>query len=720
MTSIRYEKDEHNIVHLVLDNPQGSANIMDDAFMDSLDAVVERLQQDEFNGVIIRSAKKTFFAGANLNQVYQINEDTAHSAYDNCTRIKKAVRVWETSGKPVVACINGAALGGGWELALSCHHRVCLSRGVMLGLPEVSLGLLPGAGGITRTVRMLGIQGAMPYLVEGKQFKPQAGMDAGLVDQIVDTEEEMLQAAVAWIGNNPEAVQPWDKKGYKMPGGKPSSPAMAQLLPIAPAMMRQKTRGVQPAPETILSTIVEGAQVDFESACRIESRYFAELASGQVAKNMIGTFFFQLNEIKSGACRPQGVEPRRFDKVAVLGAGMMGAGIAFTCAKSGIPTILKDISLENAEKGKDYARKQLQKQVDRGRISSEKMDTTLALITPSADASDLQGCDMVVEAVFEDRNLKASVTRETETNTSSTTIFASNTSSLPITGLAQAAQRPDNYIGLHFFSPVDKMPLVEIICGEKTSDQCLAQAYDFVQQIGKVPIVVNDSRGFYTTRIFSTYTMESVAMVGEGISVASIENAAYLSGCPVGPLSVVDEVTITLAEKVRTQTIKDLDAEGKTYTPHPADSTVDWMLANNRHGKASGGGFFDYPEGKKKQVWQGLVDHFYQEDAQIPLQDIKDRLLFAQSIETVRCLDESVLISTRDANIGSIMGIGFPPWTGGTLQFINSYGLKAFVTRARDLAIKYGDRFEPPASLVEKAERGEVYGDGTFELAESA
>ena len=710
MQSIRYEKDQNKIVHLIFDKQDSSANLMDEMFTQSFAKVIDLLLEDDFIGVVLRSAKSTFFSGGDLKMLAQINNDNAHRAFDMLESIKLSMRRLETTGKPVVACINGAALGGGWELALACHHRIALNhKKVLLGLPEVTLGLLPGGGGVTRMTRLLGLQAAMPYLTEGKQFKPDAGQKAGLIHELAEDAESMLQQAVDWIKANPEAQQPWDTKDYKMPGGKPNHPSVAQMLPVLPAIVRLKTHGVMPGPEAIVAAMVEGAQVDFDTATRIESRYFVELACTDVAKNMINTFWFQLNEIKGGVDRPQNVPQEQVQRVGVLGAGMMGAGIAYACAIRGIQVVLKDVTTGQAEKGKSYSVKLLQKQLARGRKSPQQVEDILALITPTDNPVDLAGCDLVIEAVFEDRNLKARVTSEAEAQLSETAVFASNTSTLPITGLAKASERPENFVGLHFFSPVDKMPLVEIICGEKTSLQTLAKCYDFVLQIGKTPIVVNDSRGFYTSRVFETFVSEGVAMLGEGVSAASIENAAFLAGFPVGPLAVIDEVSLTLIDKIKQQTIKDLEQEGSPYSPHPADGVLDRMLELERGGKAIGAGFYEYPAEGNKYLWPGLKEMFEKDCAEkVDLQTIKDRLLFIMAIETVRCLEEKVLMSSRDANIGSIFGIGYPPWTGGTLQFINQYGLDRFVQRAEELAECYGERFSPPELLRQKAKSGEL------------
>lgn len=710
MSSVQYEKDQDNIVHLILDKPNANANLMDQEFTESLVAAVEKLENDDWAGVLFRSAKSTFFAGGNLDDLYATTRENAADLHNMVDRLKVAMRKLETSGKPVVACINGAALGGGWELALACHHRIALSKGVTLGLPEVTLGLLPGGGGVVRMSRLLGLQAALPYLTEGRQFKPEQGKKLGLIDEIVDTPEQLLSNAIAWIKANPKAQQPYDVKGYKVPGGTPNHPALAKMLPIAPAMMREKTKGTLPAPESILSVMVESLQVDIDSAMRIETRYFVELVCGQVSKNMIGTFWYQLNEIKAGAARPKGVEPSKVAKVGILGAGMMGAGIAYSSACKGIEVVLKDVSVENAEKGKAYSQKLLDKKVSKKRLSPEQRDATLARILATEKAEDLAGCDLIIEAVFEDRNLKAKVTQEAEAQLAPGAIFASNTSTLPITGLAQASERPENFIGLHFFSPVDKMPLVEIICGEQTSDETLARSYDYVLQIGKTPIVVNDSRGFFTSRVFGTFANEGMAMLGEGIPAAAIENAAFLAGFPVGPLAVTDEVSMTLVEKIRNQTIKDLQAEGKPYPAHPADAVVDRMLEENRPGKAAGAGFYEYPASGKKHLWSGLAERFG-DSTEFDLKELQDRLLYIQAIETVRCVEEKVLGSVRDANIGSIMGIGTPVWTGGILQFINQTGVAEFVERAEYLADKCGERYAVPALLKDMAKDGVIFKD---------
>ncbi|MGQ7275777.1 3-hydroxyacyl-CoA dehydrogenase NAD-binding domain-containing protein [Marinobacter sp. V034] len=712
MSAIRYDIDENKILTLTIDMPGQSANTMNSDFRAALSDTVSRVQQDLANisGIILTSGKRTFFAGGDLNELFRVTPDQAGEFEDMVNSLKRQMRILETSGKPVVAAINGSALGGGLELCLACHHRVVLDDDtIQLGLPEVTLGLLPGGGGTQRLPRMIGLEAAFPYLMEGKKANPQAALKAGIVDAIASDTDDLLRQARAFIEANPKATQPWDKKGFKIPGGGPQHPAMAQKLAIAPAILRQKTRGCYPAPEAILSAAVEGVQVDYDNGEKIETRYFAELVTGQVAKNMTGTFWFQLNAIKAGESRPKGIKPAKFSKVGILGAGMMGAGIAYSTASRGVSVVLKDVSTENAEKGKDYSRKLLDKKVSRGRMTTEAQEEALSRITATASAADLAGCDLIIEAVFEDSALKARVTEEAEPQLMEGGIFASNTSTIPITQLAKASARPEQFIGLHFFSPVDKMQLVEIIVGDKTSDETLARAFDYVQQIGKIPIVVNDSRGFFTSRVFGTFVNEGVAMVREGIHPASIENAGLLAGMPVGPLAVCDEVSLTLIQHVRNQSRKDIEATGQNWQAHPAESVIDALVnEHDRKGKAAGGGFYDYPASGKKHLWPELAALFTQPGATqtADLQTLKDRLLFIQAIETVRCLEEGVLRTVEDANIGSIFGIGFAPWTGGAIQYINQYGVRQFAERAQTLADQFGERFTPPGLLLKHAESG--------------
>ncbi|RMJ03793.1 Fatty acid oxidation complex subunit alpha [Marinobacter litoralis] len=715
MTGIKYDLGSDQILTLTIDMPGQSANTMNREFRAALTETATKVQADldKIKGIIIASAKKTFFAGGDLNEIHQVTREQAKEFEDMVDGLKANMRILETCGKPVVAAINGSALGGGLEIALACHHRVALDNdSIQLGLPEVSLGLLPGGGGTQRLPRMIGLEASFPLLMEGKKLAPKAALKAGIIDELASSPEELFSKARAFIEANPKCEQPWDKKGFKIPGGAPSHPAMAQKLSIAPAMLREKTKGCYPAPERILAAAVEGAQVDFDSGSLIETRYFAELVTGQVAKNMTNTFWFQLNAIKAGGSRPKGVDKESFKKVGVLGAGMMGAGIAYSTATRGIDVVLKDVSVESAEKGKSYSEKLLAKKVSRGRMTEAEKEAILSRITATASADDLENCDLIIEAVFEDSDLKAKVTQEAEPKMAANGIFASNTSTIPITQLAEASAKPDNFIGLHFFSPVDKMQLVEIIVGEKTSDETLARAFDYVQQIGKTPIVVNDSRGFFTSRVFGTFVDEGIGMLAEGIHPASIENAGLLAGMPVGPLTISDEVSLTLLQHVRAESQKDAAAAGRTWQPHPAEAIVDAMVdTHGRKGKAAGAGFYEYPEQGKKYLWPELENLYVDQGKarEVKLQDLKDRILFIQAIETIRCLEEGVLRTVADANIGSIFGIGYAPWTGGAIQFVNQYGVRNFAERAQELTTQYGERFTPPALLLEKAEKNEAF-----------
>jgi 3-hydroxyacyl-CoA dehydrogenase/enoyl-CoA hydratase/3-hydroxybutyryl-CoA epimerase len=544
--------------------------------------------------------------------------------------------------------------------------------------------------------------------LEGKQLAPEAALKAGLVHGLAASQEELLKKAKAFIKANPQSKQIFDDPAYKIPGGTPKQPKLGEMLPIVPAMLLEKTKGCFPAPEAILKTAVESLQVDVNTALRIESRYFTELACGQVAKNMIQTFWFQMNAIKAGESRPKDYPKHKFHTIGVLGAGMMGAGIAYAAAKVGIHVFLKDVNLAAAEKGKATTAKLLDTRIAKGQISEAEKAAILQRIQPVDQYEPLAECELVIEAVFEDRKIKKDVTEKTCAELSPEAIMASNTSTLPITSLAQAAPQRDKFIGLHFFSPVDKMQLVEIILGAETSPETLARSFDFVRQIDKIPIVVNDSRGFYTSRVFGCFTQEGIALLAEGQAPAAIERAALLSGMPVGPLAVTDEVSLTLCDLVRKATVADLAKEGKSIPDHPAFAVIDRMISEfGRKGKAAGAGFYEYPADGKKFLWPQLRE-LYKGD-ELPFQDLKDRLLFIQAIETVRIVEEKVLMSTADANIGSIFGFGFAPWTGGTLQFINSYGVKAFAERAQELAQKYGERFTPPQLLLDKAERNESF-----------
>ncbi|HEY4625841.1 MAG TPA: 3-hydroxyacyl-CoA dehydrogenase NAD-binding domain-containing protein [Blastococcus sp.] len=701
-STIRWEQDGDGVVTLTLDDPSSSANTMNDAYVRSMGEVVDRLERarESIRGVVLTSAKKTFFAGGDLGSLIQATPETRDAVLAQVTLVKSQLRRLETLGLPVAAAINGAALGGGLEIALACHHRVVLDDPkVKLGFPEVTLGLLPGGGGVVRSVRLLGLTTALlELLLQGQQIRPSKAMDLGLVHELAADRDELLAKAKAWVLANETAAQPYDTKGYKVPGGTPSSPSLAASLPAFPANLTKQLKGAPyPAPHAILAAAVESLQVDVDTAFVVEGRYFVDLVVGQVSTNMIQALWFDLNRINGGGSRPAVGEKYAARKVGVLGAGMMGAGIAHAFAEVGVDVVLKDVTVEVAEKGKAHAAGLVGKQVSRGRMTQERADAFLARITPTGDAADLAGCDVIVEAVFEDQALKHRVLSEAERHAAPAALLASNTSTLPITGLAQGVRRQDDVVGMHFFSPVDKMPLVELIVGERTSDAALARAYDVVRQIGKTPIVVQDSRGFFTSRVFGTLVLEGAALLAEGVAPMSVERAALQAGFPAGPLTLLDEVTLTLPLR-----ISDEAAKAGSVEEHPGLAVLRRLVEHGRTGKAAGRGFFDWePE---KRVWPGLAELYPARDA-VPFVDAQERLLFAMAVETARCLEERVLRSVEDANIGSIMGIGFPPLYGGVLQYVDQYdgGVAGFVARADALADRYGERFRPPAILLERA-----------------
>ena len=708
LKTLRYDI-EQGIATITFDEQGSPVNTMCLQWQDDLAEVAQVLVQDrsKLQGVILASNKSTFFAGADLKGVMRSSAADGPRVFAEIERIKKNFRTIETLGIPVVSCLNGSALGGGWEVALIGHHRIATRNPkIQFGLPEVTLGLIPGGGGITKMTRALGLLAAQPYILESKLFGPEQALKLGLVHELVETDLELRKCALAFIAaaqNKPEAcLHIWDRKDYKMPGGTPHNPKLAGMLSLAPAALKQKTRGLYPAPEAALAAMVEGALVDFDTAMRIESRYLAGLMTSGIARNMINTVFFNMNSIKSGHSRPSGVPRYRPQKVGILGAGLMGSGIAYSQASRGIASVLKDVTLEKAEKGKSYSSALTQKLLEKGSMTFEQQTTLLNLIQATDNTQDLKGCDLIIEAVFEQRDLKSTVTKEAQTMLAEGGFFASNTSTLPISGLATASNHPEKFIGIHFFSPVEKMKLVEIIRGEKTDDETIARAYDYVQALGKLPIVVNDSRGFYTSRTFATFVMEGAAMLGEGIPAPVIENLAMQVGMPVGPLAVIDETALTLSVHVLEQTREDFKKEGRTYAESPGELLVERMVKEfKRGGRASGGGFYDYPAGQKKMLWPELKKIFEKSHVTFDLQDIKDRILYRQAIETARCLDEGVLTSVHEGNIGSIFGIGYPAWTGGALQFIYGMGVSNFAKRSQELAAQYGDGFNVSQGVLD-------------------
>lgn len=715
---IRLEKDANGIVELIFDQPGEKVNKMGDEYATAMAKAVDDLEKmkADIKGVYVRSGKNTFFGGGDLTKLAEMptnpSPEEMTKLFNGVVDIKKPLRKLETLGIPVAVGINGAALGGGYEIALACHYRVAIDRpDVKIGLPEAQLGLMPGAGGVVRMVRLHGCQNAITFISQGKQFAGQKALENKFVHELAQDEADMHAKAKAWILANAGAKQPWDLPGFKIPGGSPADKEVDQglqgLLYFGPVSVMNSTNGNFPAPKAIFACVADVARVDFDTAEKIEARYFVHLMTSQVAKNMIRTFFFQMNALNGGASRPAGVEKSAVKKLGILGAGQMGAGIALLAAKKGIEVVLKDISQENADKGKAYAQKALEKDK---RQDQARVPGILALIKPTAKAEDLAGCDFVIEAVFEDRQIKATVTKEAEAVMLASGVFASNTSSLPITELSAASARPANFIGMHFFSPAEKMPLVEIICGKQTSKEALAKTFDLAQQLGKTPIVVNDGPGFFTTRVIATTVTQGAEMVLEGVNPVLIENAAKFNGSPIGPLAAIDEISQATAYKNGQQAKADAIARGEKWE-QPTSILIDRMVNEfNRKGKVYGAGYYDYPEGGKKRIWPGLKEHFAPNGFKdIPFEDVKDRLTFCQALEAVRAMEQGIVTSVGDGNIGSIMGIGFPAHSGGVFQFINAYGLKKFVERSKELAKKYGPAFEPPALLIQRAEKNEEF-----------
>ena len=707
---IRYAVDEDGIATLTLDYPGKTMNVIDQAFMDSLEACIARMHGDDrVRGGIITSGKDSFVAGADLMGM-EANIDAMadmpiEELFDSCASLSRLLRKLETLGKPLVAAINGMALGGGYEICLACHHRIAADAPtVMVGLPEAQVGLLPGAGGTQRLPRMIGILAAMPFLMEGKQLQAVKAREAGLVDEVV-APEQLLSAAKAWLLARPTAVQPWDVKGFRIPGGGPLDARVAPAFVVGNTMLQAKTFHNMPAPLCIQSCIYEGCQLPIDKGLRIESKYMAALSRSPVARGMIRTLFVNKAKAEKGMHRPAGLEPFQCRKLGLIGAGMMGAGIALVAAQRGIQVVLIDRDQAAADKGKQYSEKTLAKQVDKGRQSREKADAILARITPGTDYELLRDADMVVEAVFEDRAIKAEVTRKLDAVLPPGCVLASNTSALPISLLAQASDRPDRFIGLHFFSPADKMPLVEVIRGKQTSDATLAQALDFVAQLKKTPIVVNDKRGFFTSRFIGAFVDDAIGMVAEGIAPALIENCAKHAGMPVGPLAITDELSIDLSKHAGESQAKEFPEE---YKPGRSVPVIGKLFELGRLGRKVGKGFYDYDESGKR-IWPGLAEHYPLKAPQPSAHDLKQRILYVQAVEGARAMEEGVLLAPADGDIGSILGVGFPAYTGGPFCFIDGIGLAQFVAEADRLADLFGEQLRPPQLLRDMAAKGQTF-----------
>ena len=733
--NFKFDVDADGIALITWDMPGRSMNVLSQGSMADMAAIIEKIMSDDaIKGAVLTSGKDAFCAGADLSMMGGqagggsgggSPEDRVKAMYEGNLKFNMLLRSLETCGKPVAAAINGTALGGGLEVTLACHYRVASDNPkTQIGLPEAKVGLLPGGGGTQRLPRLIGAQAALPLILQGTSLDPQKALKAGIVHKVVPA-AELVSAAKAWLKEGlaqpkvklgkkgPEvyaiAIQPWDREGYRVPGGDPHSKGGGQVFTIGNATLHKQTHGNYPAQKYIMSCVYEGLQVPIEAGLRIETRYFTRLLMDPRSKAMIRSLFLSMQELAKGARRPSGIAPFQVKKLGILGAGMMGAGIAYVSAQAGMEVVLLDTEQANAEKGKAYSEKLLAKALERGKTTQEKADKLLGLIKPTTNYDDLKGADLVIEAVFESREIKAEVTKKAEPQLAAGGIYGSNTSTLPITGLAEASASPENFIGIHFFSPVDKMQLVEIIMGKKTSDETLAKAMDYVKQIRKTPIVVNDSRGFYTSRCFGTYVGEGLAMLGEGVPPAMIENVGKMTGMPMAPLALNDEVSLDLAYKVREQTKKDL---GDKYVGSPADDLVKKMVvALGRVGKKAGKGFYDYPADGKKKLWPGLADLVGKSENpdDLDVQELKNRFLYIQALEAARCFEEGVVTDVRDADVGAILGWGFAPWAGGPLSLIDMVGTKEFVEACDKLAQKYGPRFTPSKLLRDMASKGETF-----------
>ena len=703
--TIHYSVDRDGIALLTLDLPGKPVNILTTEMMADLATLVERVAGDAaVKGAVLASAKNSFIAGADIKDMVTAYDRglSPQQAFEFGHQLNRHLRTLETCGKPFAAAINGLALGGGLEVCLACHYRVMTDDPrAELGFPEINIGLMPGIGGTQRLPRLIGVAEALPLILQAQNVHSARALELGIVNELAPA-AEVIARARAWILQSGDPVAAWDKKGYRLPGGAGAmTPKNAQNYMVGTALLAGKTQHNYPAPIAAMSAIYEGCIVPIDSGLNIESQYFATLLTGPVARNMMRTLFINKGAADKLARRPKDIPKSQVKKLGILGAGMMGAGIAYVSARAGMDVVLLDSELEKADLGKSYSANLLDKAIARGRSSDAKKATLLGKIHTTTDYADLEGCDLVIEAVFEDAKIKAGVTASTEAVIASSAILASNTSTLPITGLARAARHPERFIGIHFFSPVDKMPLVEVIVGDKTSAEAIARSLDYIQQIRKTPIVVNDSRGFFTSRVFATFTSEGIRMLAEGINPALIENAAKMAGMPVGPLAVSDEVTLELAWKVGKATA---EALGQQYPSDPAQAVVATMVEQlDRKGKRYGKGFYDYPADAKKRLWPGLAEQFPRAEVQPELAEVKQRLLYIQALESARCLEENVLSHPADGDVGSIFGIGFPAWTGGTLSFIDTIGVAQFVADCDRLAAAHGQRFEASGWLRERA-----------------
>ena len=720
-TNFTVDTDADGIALVTWDMPDKSMNVFTEEVMRELDAIVDAVvADDKVKGVVFTSGKDSFSGGADITMLQKMLKTFARDRvkdagkatkvlFDNAGYMSGLFRKIETCGKPWVSAINGTCMGGAFELSLACHGRVAAdSDKVKMALPEVKIGIFPGAGGTQRVPRLTDQQQALQMLTSGQTLTPKKAKAMGLIHEIA-APENLVEAAKAMIKGGLKPVAPWDEKGFKLPGAPIYSAAGANLWPPAIAILRRETYGNYPAAAAILKCVYEGLLVPFDTGLRIEQRYFTEIMQTREAAAMIRSLFVSLQELNKGARRPADEPQTKFGKIGVVGAGFMGAGIAYVTAKAGIPVVLIDRDMEAADKGKAHSQGLVADAVKKGRSTAEDGERLLSLITPSADYADLDGADLVIEAVFEDSGVKKLATENAEAVLKSSAVFASNTSTIPITALAKNSARPKNFIGIHFFSPVDRMMLVEIILGKKTGDKALATAIDYVRAIKKTPIVVNDTRGFYVNRCVLRYMSEAYKMLIEGVPAPMIENAARAAGMPVGPLALTDETAVDLAQKIMKQTIRDL---GDKAVDPAQMQLIDTMVdTHGRFGRKNAKGFYDYPaKPAKKSLWPGLKDLYPQKPADdIDYDELKQRLLVVIALEAVRVMEEGIVTDPREADVGSILAFGFAPFTGGALSYIDGIGAAEFVSLAKRLQKKYGAEFKAPRLLVDMAAKGETF-----------
>ncbi len=715
--------DADGIATLLIDKKDSTMNTIDQAFIDELTESIDRISSDAaIKGVILTSGKEAFLAGADLKGIEERSENAPNVPnkvmFDQIWSLSSQFRRMEKCGKPIVCAINGTAVGGGTEIALACHARIVANDDkIKLGLPEVQIGLLPAGGGTQRLPRLIGIQEALPLLLQGKSLSPEKALKAGFINKVVPADQLMAESK-KWLLETPNAVQPWDKKGFQVPGGAgPGSQNVAQMLVVSNAMLQAGTFHNMPAPQAIASAVYEGTQLPMDTALRLEAKYMVGLMKGSVSRGMIRTLFINMGKANKLMHRPEGVAKTEFKKIGVIGAGLMGAGVAYVCAKEGVEVVLIDLKQEAADKGKDYTAKKYKKAIEKGRATQAEADATLARITATTDYAALKDAQLVVEAVFEDRGIKAKVIKALEAVLPKDAIIASNTSALPINDLSENCERPENFIGMHFFSPVERMPLIEVICGKKGNPTALAKALDLCQLMGKTPIVVNDGPGFFTTRFIGAYITETMNMLMQGVSPALIENAAKIVGLPIGPLSVSDEIGLDVAHHAAEQQAKDL---GDRFKPNAASEVVHTLVEKHgRHGRKNGKGFFDYDDEGNKTLWPGLNEIWPQKPAnqQPSAREVQARMLYPQLVDAAKCIEEGVLTSPIDGDLGGILGVGFPPYTGGPFSMMDATGIADVVKEMERLAVAYGDQFKPPQLLRDMARNDQTfYGSKAIKL----